>query len=135
MEKTENQSRTPAQTLSGKEKFLDVWCKIKEVIGIIVMMLYRLRKVAMAVPVVYYAIRLAEYNSQHLPQMVGLNLQASGEFAMEISKQLAVTGPLAITGFCLIMMFLSRKAMYSWAISIFTLILPVMLLLSNQYPA
>ena len=32
-------------------------------------------------------------------------------------------------------MFCSRKAMYPWAISIFTLALPVLLLVSNVYPS
>ena len=32
-------------------------------------------------------------------------------------------------------MFLSRKAMYPWAISIFSLAIPILLLLSNRYPA
>ena len=43
-------------------------------------------------------------------------------------------GPLALTIGCLVLMFCSRKAMYSWAISIFTLALPLLLLLSNAYP-
>jgi hypothetical protein len=32
-------------------------------------------------------------------------------------------------------MFCSRKAMYSWAISIFTLALPLLILFTNVYPA
>jgi hypothetical protein len=32
-------------------------------------------------------------------------------------------------------MFCSRKALYPWAISVFTLALPVLLLVSNLYPA
>ena len=99
------------------------------------MVLYRLRKVVLAAPVVYYALKLAAYNREHLPEMVGLNLQTSGEFAIQITRQLAILGPLGITAGCLVMMFLSRKALHSWAISVFTLILPVVLLLSNQYPA
>ena len=47
---------------------------------------------------------------------------------------LAVMGPLGLTAACLLLMFCSRKAMYPWAISIFTLALPVLLLLSNVYP-
>ena len=47
---------------------------------------------------------------------------------------LAVMGPLGLTAACLLLMFCSRKAMYPWAISIFTLALPVLLLVSNVYP-
>ena len=89
----------------------------------------------MAAPVVYYALKFAAYNSSHLPESVGLNLQATGEFAIHISRYVAVVGPLALTGGCIAMMFLSRKAMYAWAVSVFSLALPILLLVSNIYPA
>ena len=112
-----------------------LWSKIMKVIGILVMVLYRLRSVFLAIPVVWFALKLAAYNSKHLPEEVGLNLLSTGEFAMTISRELAVTGPLAITVACLVLMATSRKALYPWAVSIFTLILPVLLLVSNLYPA
>ena len=133
MDNTENQ--VPVQTASSKERFLTGYRKFERIFGKIIMVLYRLRKVVLAAPVVYYALKLAAYNREHLPELVGLNLQINGEFALEISRQAAILGPLAVTAGCLIMMFLSRKALHSWAISVFTLILPVVLLLSNQYPA
>ena len=112
-----------------------VWSKTKKVIGILVMCIYRLRSVFLAIPVVYYALKLAAYNSKHLPEEVGLNLLSTGEFAMTVSRELAVMGPLAVTAACLVLMVTSRKALYPWAVSIFTLILPVLLLVSNLYPA
>ena len=112
-----------------------LWSKIKKVIGILVMALYRLRSVFLAIPVVFFALKLAAYNTKHLPEEVGLNLLSTGEFAMTISRELAVTGPLAITVACLVLMATSRKALYPWAVSIFTLILPILLLVSNLYPA
>ena len=66
---------------------------------------------------------------------MGINLQSTGEFAQTISRQLAVTGPLGLTAACLLLMFCSRKALYPWAISIFTLALPIVILVSNLYPA
>ena len=112
-----------------------VWGKIKRVVGIFVMLIYRLRSIFLAIPVVWYALKLAAYNSKHLPEEVGLNLLSTGEFAMTISRELAVMGPLVVTAACLVLMAFSRKALYPWAISIFTLILPVLLLVSNLYPA
>lgn len=111
-----------------------VYSKIKNVIGIIIMVIYRLRAVFMAIPVVYGALKLAAYNMQHLPEQVGLNLQSNGEFALYVSRSLAVLGPLVLTGACIVMMFCSRKTMYPWAVSIFTLVLPLLLLISNVYP-
>lgn len=112
-----------------------VLAKIGEVLEVIVNLLYKLRKVFMAAPVVYYAIKLARYNSVNLPTVVGINLQSNGAFAQTLTRQMAVMGPLGITAACLLLMFLSRKAMYPWAVSIFSLAIPILLLLSNRYPA
>ncbi len=111
-----------------------VYTKIKNVIGVIVMVIYRLRAVFMAIPVVYYGLKLAVYNMKNLPEKVGIGLQSTGEFAYVVSRELAVLGPMVITGCCLVMMFCSRKAIYPWAVSIFTLVLPLLLLVSNIYP-
>lgn len=108
--------------------------KINSVINTIVVWLFRLRKLVLAAPVVYYALKLASYNMAHLPEQVGINLQVSGEFAQTVSRQFAVFGPLGLTLACLLLMFCSRKAIYSWTISVFTLALPLLLLLSNAYP-
>ena len=115
--------------------FLRVIHKIQRVIGIIVSILYHSRKIILSVPVIYVGLRLAAYNGSHLPETVGLFLQADGSFLMEFAKSLAVMGPMVLTGGCLAMMFLSRKAMYAWAISVFSLALPILLLISNLYPA
>ena len=123
------------QEMTGFEKFKAVVAKINAVINFIGVWLFRLRKFVMAAPVVYYALKLADYNRANLPEQVGLNLQATGEFTRMISREMAVTGPLALTIGCLFLMFCSRKATYAWAISIFTLALPILLLISNLYPA
>ena len=112
-----------------------VYTKIKSVIGVLVMVLYRLRKVFLAIPVVYYGLKIASYNNEHLPEEVGILLMSNGEFAYLLSHSLAVLAPLVLTGGCLVMMFFSRKALYPWAVSIFTLLLPLLLLVSNLYPA
>ena len=108
--------------------------KIGRVIGVIVTWIYRLRGIFLAIPVAYAAVKLAMYNMENLPQIVGINLQASGAFADTISREFAVYGPLGVTAACLVLMLCSRKVMYPWAISFFTLILPVILLLCNRYP-
>lgn len=111
-----------------------VYSKIEKVIGIIVMVLYRLRKVFLAIPVVHYALKLAKYNSEHLPELVGVNLQSNGVFADFISRDSAVMYPLVVTAACLTLMFFSRKSLWPWAVSLFTLALPILLLISNLYP-
>ena len=108
--------------------------KFKKIFGILVMCIYHLRAVFLAIPVAYYTLKLAAYNMKNLPEEVGINLLSNGEFASTISREIAVMGPLAVTGACIVLMFASRKALYPWAVSIFTLLLPIILLISNQYP-
>ena len=139
MENSGVSAHQPSQAVkrqqTGFEKFKAAVAKVNSVINLIGVWLFRLRKFVMAAPVVYYALKLASYNMEHLPEQVGINLQSSGEFAQTIARNLAVTGPLGLTLACLLLMFCSRKAMYPWAISIFTLVLPLLMLISNTYPA
>ena len=107
----------------------------KKVIGSVIMFFYRARKFIMALPVAYYALRIAIYNSVRLPTEVGIFLQNNGNFLRMIDRGTAVVVPLAVTFGCLALMMFSRKAMYAWAISIFSLALPLLILISNIYPA
>ena len=104
-------------------------------IGSVIMFFYRARKVIMALPVAYYALRIAIYNSVRLPSEVGIFLQNNGNFLRMIDRGTAVVVPLAVTFGCLALMMFSRKAMYAWAISVFSLALPLLVLISNIYPA
>lgn len=118
----------------GMSRVKSLVSTINRVINTIGKWMFRLRKFVLAAPVVYYALQLAAMNNASLPEQVGINLQASGEFAFTVSRGFAVMGPLALTFACLFLMFCSRKAMYAWAISLFTLTLPLLLLFSNLYP-
>lgn len=106
--------------------------KIEEVIGVILRCIFRLRKVFMAAPVVYLAIQIANANMERLPEAVGLNLQSTGEFAVMVTRDYAVYGPMGITAFCLMLMFFSRKTLFPWVVSIFTLVLPYLIYLTNM---
>ena len=93
----------------------------------------KLYKVFLAAPVVWYAIRFARENMERLPEEVGLDIQSTGEFARMISRQEAVYWPLGITLFCLVLMFVSKKPILPWVISIFTLVLPWLIWILNYY--
>ena len=106
--------------------------KVKRVLNIIWKVLFALRKVVLAVPVVWAALKLAAYNTENLPEMVGINLQSTGEFAQTIARSTAVNVPMMITFACLGLMVFSRKTVYPWLISVFTLILPILIFLTNS---
>jgi hypothetical protein len=107
--------------------------KTGKVLTITGKVLYHMRKVVLAVPVILVALWLAKHNMDTLPATVGIDLQANGEFAKSISREMAVYCPLALTGGCLLMMVFSRKVIYPWLISVFTLVLPLMLMLLNFF--
>lgn len=96
--------------------------------------LYKIRSVILAAPVAVAAAALAMYNQIKLPDPVGFSLQATGEYAQVVSKGIAVFGPLAVTAVCLLLMFCSRKVLYPWLISLFSLLLPLIILLTNVFP-
>lgn len=97
--------------------------------------IYRLRQVFLAIPVVWGALKLAARNMERLPEQVGLNLLPSGAFSQLVSRDYAVYGPLAVTALCLLLMFFSRKPLYPWLVSVFSLVLPLLIYLTNCYPA
>ena len=119
-EKAKNGS-APSE-LSAKQRFEAVCAWI-----------YKLRSVILAVPVVIAAVILAVRNLRLLPDAVGLELMANGEFSNTVSKGVAVMGPLALTAVCLLLMFCSKKVVYPWLISVFSLVLPLLILLLNTF--
>ena len=109
------------------------WQKVSRVIDEICKWVYRLRKVIMAAPVVYYALKLAGDNAKRLPDIVGLDLQSTGEFALTVPRSVAIQGPLMVTAVALVLMFISRKAAFPWIVSVLTLLLPYLIYFTNLY--
>ena len=97
--------------------------------------LLKFRKVFLAVPVGVMAVMLAIRNMAKLPVIVGLDLQADGEFAIQIIREIAVLGPMAITALCLLLMFISKRTLTPWLVSVFSLALPILILFINTFPA
>ena len=95
---------------------------------------YRLRSVILAIPIAIGAIVLAIFNQANLPEAVGINIQATGEYAQTVGRSVAVFGPLAVTAVCLLMVFCSRKVLYPWLISLFSLALPLLIYITNIFP-
>lgn len=126
-----NQRKKDVQSgRDAQQKFKKFWENLCDV-GTLA---YKLRSVLLSIPVAVGAVALALRNMAKLPEQVGLNLQASGEYAIIVSRGVAVMGPLAITAVCLLLMFISRKVVYPWLISLFSLTLPLLILITNTFP-
>lgn len=95
----------------------------------------KLRKIILAVPVAWAAIVLALRNLAKLPALVGFDLQADGTFAIQIGKLPAVMAPLLVTAVCLLLLFCSKRTLTPWLVSVFSLALPIIILVINIFPA
>lgn len=113
----------------------EVLARIGHVLKLIGTYIYKLRKVFMAIPVVYATVKLALMNLEKLPETVGISIQADGTYAMMVTRSVAIFGPIAVTALCLMLMFCSRKTLYPWLISVFSLLLPLLILATNVFPA
>ncbi len=109
--------------------------KTGHIIVLICRWIYKLRGLLLSIPVAVAAIYLAVQNSNSLPASVGINLQANGEFASMIDRGVAVWVPLGITAGCIVFTCCSRRVIYPWLIGIFSLVIPVLLLLTNTFIA
>ena len=95
----------------------------------------KFKKLFLGVPVATAALVMAIVNMFKLPPLVGFIQQANGEFEIEIVRLVAVLGPLAITAICLLLMFASKRTLTPWMVSVFSLLLPLMILITNTFPA
>ena len=113
--------------------------KIFSVIGKIIkgifVWIYRLRSLFLSIPVALVALRLAAFNRENLPEMVGIDLQASGQYTYLLERDTVIFWPLIVTGGCLALMFLSRRTVFPWIISIFSLVIPIVIYVTNIFPA
>ena len=107
-----------------KEKIKNIWAWA-----------YRLRSLVLGIPVAVAAVILALHNQIKLPKMVGINLLVDGEYAYMVAKGIAVFGPLAVTALCLLLVFCSRKVLFPWLVSVFSLTLPLLIYLLNAFSA
>lgn len=134
-EKMNSLQRFWQKTQPAREKTGKVFSKIGKILRGIGRWIYRLRGLIMAIPVALAALWIAGQNMTRLPGNVGLMLLENGEYYMTVSRAAAVMSPLALTGVCLVLMFCSRRVVYPWLISIFTLIVPYAIYFTNVFPA
>lgn len=100
---------------------------------------FKLRSVFMAIPVVFAAIVLAIRNSTQLPEKISVYFPSTSAEKVvvkltELDRGTAVTIPLLITAACIALMCCSRRTVYPWIISIFSLALPLFFWFVGMYP-
>jgi hypothetical protein len=116
------------------QKVVNFFKKVGYILSLTGKWVYLLRSLLLAIPVAVCAVLIARWNMQMLPEVVGINLLASGEFQWMIARNVAVMAPLAVTGVCLLLLICSRKILYPFMISIFSLVLPFLIWAINVFP-
>ncbi len=117
------------------DKVGEFFGRVAYVLKRIAVYVIKLRKIFLAVPVVWGAILLALNNLAKLPSVVGINLMSDGNFSMVLDRLPAVLAPLLVTAVCLLLMFCSKRTLTPWLVSVFSLALPLIILLVNTFPA
>lgn len=107
------------------------WWKLRSISIYVI----KLRKIFLAVPVAAAAVLLALNNLRLLPQVVGINLMSDGNFSFVLDRLPAVLAPLLVTAVCLLLMFCSKRTLTPWLVSVFSLALPLIILVINIFPA
>ena len=128
----------PVTEKQPNEKWLktkEVFRKIGRVFYIIGRVLFHMRKIFLTLPVAWAAFKVYTYAKEMLPEDVGVWLLESGEYQFTLDREASLMSCLAVTAACLVLMFLSRRTILPWVVSLFTLVLPFVLVLSNMYPS
>lgn len=114
------------------QKLLTFFGKVGFVLKLLGKWAYRFRSMVLSIPVLICGAALALRNMRLLPEAVTVNLLA-GE-VMQLSRGIAVMFPFAVTVLCLVMMLCSRKILLPWLVSLLSLVLPLVIWLSNLFP-
>lgn len=108
--------------------------------------LFSIRGIIISAPVAALALAVASWGQKNLPEAVEITHIAIdrnaenalfGLFVMStdmITRDVALFVPLVLTAFCLLMTILSKRTLYPWLISLFTLCLPIVMYYLNTYP-
>ena len=96
--------------------------------------LEKMKKLILAVPVAALSLVLAMVSLIKLPALVGLGLQADGSYTFQIIREVAVLAPMLVTAVCLLLMFASKRTLTPWMVSLISLLLPVIILITNIFP-
>ena len=104
------------------------------------------RGVLVSLPVAAVALYIAAQAQKKLPEVLEIThiiIDPKAENALFdlfvmtedfITRDVAIFAPLALTAFCIAMTILSKRTLYPWLISVFTLVLPIVLYVLNTYP-
>ena len=123
------------RTRPAREKAKEIWDIVSVKTAYAWNYVMKFKKLFLCIPVAVFAIILAIRNLFSLPALVGITLAANGDFSFEMIREIAVLAPLLVTGLCLLFVFMSKRTLTPWLVSVFSLVLPLWILFINTFPA
>ena len=115
------------KTASARE----VLCKTGHYMKMVFHYIFKFRAIFLVLITIVAAIMMASYCKANLPESVGIALQSDGSFSQYITRDQAVNSSFLLTAFSLIFVLISKKTLYPWLISLFTFVVPVLVLVTN----
>lgn len=124
----------------------NVFGSIGHVLSLLWKYIYMFRGILISAPVAAAAVLVASWSQKNLPEMVEIThvvVDKESEGALfgffvmtteQIGRNVAVGVPLFLTAVCLVFTILSKRTLYPWLISVFTLCLPIVMYFLNTYP-
>ena len=124
------------------EKTAPTWKKLRKffkktgrVLRTIWIYLHKFRGIIASIPVAVAAIWLGLRNMAELPESVGINLLADGGYSMMVVRPLAVLAPMLLTLVCIFLTACSKRTLFPWMVSVLSLLIPLLIWVTNLYPA
>ncbi len=134
MNRENSRRRRPASGNTKGEKVKVVLKRIWEVLVLTSKMAYKTRSVLLAIPVGVCAVVLALRNLHLLPETVAMHIPINDGYQLMLSRGAAAMLPLGLTAVCLLLMFISKRTLYPWLISVFSLALPLVIWVISMFP-
>ena len=94
--------------------------------------MYMLKGLFLSIPVAFASIALSLEAMKRLPEEVGIGMLANGEYAFMLSRGEAANICILVTAASIVMVLCSRRVTYPWLISVFTLVLPILLIVTSM---
>lgn len=123
------------KTAPARKKCRKVLRKTGRVLRTVWIYIHKFRGIIASIPVAITAIWLALRNMDLLPETVGIDLLANGDFSVMVVRPVAVLTPLLITLICIFLTACSKRTLFPWMVSVLSLLIPLMIWVTNVYPA
>lgn len=124
-----------AKTAPTRKKLRKFFRRFGRTLRIIWIYIHKFRGILASIPVAIAAVVLALRNMELLPESVGVNLLSDGTYSMMVERPVAVWIPALVTLVCIFLTACSKRTLFPWMVSVLTLLVPLLLWVTNLYPA